>query len=69
MVITERENGQRRFNVFTDDNNYYIDFDEEVFSVYPSTNAEINSDKFRYGYSSMTTPNSTIEFDLQTKTL
>jgi oligopeptidase B len=68
LVITERENGQRRFNVFTDDNNYYIDFDEEVFSVYPSTNAEINSDKFRYGYSSMTTPNSTIEFDLQTKT-
>ena len=67
LVITERENGQRRFNVFTNDNNYYIDFDEEVFSVYPSTNAEINSGKFRYGYSSMTTPNSTIEFDLQTK--
>jgi oligopeptidase B len=27
-------------------------------------NAEMNSVKFRYGYSSMTTPNSTIEYDL-----
>ena len=27
LVITERE-WSRRFNVFTDDNNYYIDFDK-----------------------------------------
>ena len=66
FVVTERENGQRRFNVISkkDGESHYIDFEEEAFSVYSSVNAEINSINFRYGYSSMTTPNSTIEYDL-----
>ena len=66
FVVTERENGQRRFNVISkkDGESHYIDFEEEAFSVYSSVNAEMNSIKFRYGYSSMTTPNSTIEYDL-----
>ena len=66
FVVTERENGQRRFNVISkeDGESHYIDFEEEAFSAYSSVNAEMNSVKFRYGYSSMTTPNSTIEYDL-----
>ena len=70
LVITERENGQRRFNVISnkDGESHYIDFEEEVFSAYSSVNSEINSNTFRYGYSSMTTPNSTIEYDLNKKT-
>ena len=69
-MITERENGQRRFNVISnkDGESHYIDFEEEVFSAYSSVNSEINSNTFRYGYSSMTTPNSTIEYDLIKKT-
>ena len=70
FILTERENGQRRFNVISkkDNTGHYIDFEEEVFSAYSSVNMEINSDKFRYGYSSMTTPNSTIEYDLNKRT-
>ena len=70
FVITERENGQRRFNVISnkDGKSHYIDFEEEVFSAYSSVNSEINSKTFRYGYSSMTTPNSTIEYNLIKKT-
>ncbi len=70
MVITERENGQRRFNVISknDGKSHYIDFEEEVFSAYSSINLEISSNKFRYGYSSMTTPNSTVEYDMNSKT-
>ncbi len=70
FVITERENGQRRFNVISnkDGKSHYIDFEEEVFSTYSSVNSEINSKTFRYGYSSMTTPNSTIEYNLIKKT-
>ena len=66
FVVTERENGQRRFNVISkkDGESHYIDFEEEAFSAYSSVNAEMNSVNFRYGYSSMTTPNSTIEYDL-----
>ena len=70
FVITEREDGQRRFNVISnkDGESHYIDFEEEVFSAYSSVNSEINSKTFRYGYSSMTTPNSTIEYNLIKKT-
>ena len=70
FVITEREKGQRRFNVISNKNgeSHYIDFEEEVFSAYSSVNSEIDSNIFRYGYSSMTTPNSTIEYDLNKKT-
>ena len=70
FVITERENGQRRFNVISnkDGESHYIDFEEEVFSAYSSVNSEITSKTFRYGYSSMTTPNSTIEYNLIKKT-
>ena len=70
FVITEREKGQRRFNVISNKNgeSHYIDFEEEVFSAYSSVNSEINSKTFRYGYSSMTTPNSTIEYNLIKKT-
>ena len=66
LVITERENGQRRFNVISNKNSqsYIINFEEQVFSAYSSVNIEMNTNKFRYGYSSMTTPNSTIEYDL-----
>ncbi len=69
MVITERENGQRRFNVISNSNgkSHYIDFEEDVFSAYSSVNLEISSNKFRYGYSSMTTPNSTIEYDMNSR--
>lgn len=70
IVLTEREKGQRRFNVISNKtgNSHLIDFEEEVFSAYLSVNIEMNTDKFRYVYSSMTTPNSTIEYDLNKKT-
>ena len=71
LVITERENGERKYNVKSlkdSSQDHYIHFEEEAFSTYSSVNMEINSNKFRYGYSSMTTPSSTIEYDLIEKT-
>jgi len=71
LVITERENGKRKYNVKSlndTSQDHYIHFEEEAFSTYSSVNMEIDSNKFRYGYSSMTTPSSTIEYDLIKKT-
>ena len=71
LVITERENGERKYNIKSlndTSQDHYIHFEEEAFSTYSSVNMEINSNKFRYGYSSMTTPNSTIEYDVIKKT-
>ena len=66
LVITERNNGLRRINIKPWDNSesHYIDFDEEVYSLYSSTNSQMNTEKFRYSYSSMTTPNSVVEYDM-----
>ena len=69
MVVTEREEGLRKIEIrpWNSGNSHYIEFDDEAYSVRSSTNAEINSEKFRYSYSSMTTPNSVIEYDMNTK--
>ena len=67
LVITERENGNRKYHVKSITNsalNHYVEFEEDAYSTGSSVNAEINSKKFRFSYSSMTTPNSTIEYDL-----
>ena len=71
LVITERENGNRKYHVKSITNsalNHYVEFEEDAYSTGSSVNAEINSKKFRFSYSSMTTPNSTIEYDLIKKT-
>ena len=69
LVITERETGLRRIEVrpWEDGKSHYIEFEDEAYSLYSSTNLETNTNKFRYSYSSMTTPNSVIEYDMSTK--
>ena len=69
LVITERETGLRRIEVrpWKDGKSHYIEFEDEAYSLYSSTNLETNTNKFRYSYSSMTTPNSVIEYDMSTK--
>jgi oligopeptidase B len=69
LVVTERENGLRRIEIrpWSGKKNHYISFEEEVYSLYSSSNPQLNTDKFRYSYSSMTTPNSVIEYDMSTK--
>ena len=66
LVITERNNGLRRINIkpWNKSESHYIKFDEEVYSLYSSINPQMNTKKFRYSYSSMTTPNSVVEYDM-----
>mgnify|MGYP001471489272 FL=1 len=69
LVVTERENGLRRVDIrpWSDTESHYINFEEEAYSLYSSDNPQMNTTKFRYSYSSMTTPNSVIEYDMITK--
>ena len=69
LVVTERENGLRKIEIrpWSGKENHYISFEEEVYSLYSSANPQLNTDKFRYSYSSMTAPNSIIEYDMSTK--
>ena len=71
LVITEREKGNRKYHVKSLTNSaldHYVEFEEKAYSTRGSVNAEINSKKFRFSYSSLTTPSSIIEYNLIEKT-
>lgn len=69
VVISERKNGLTQMAVrsLKDAAQHYLDFGEAAYTVYPSTNAEYNTHVVRYGYSSLVTPSSTFDYDMQTR--
>jgi len=46
---------------------HYLDFGEETYSAYISYNPEFDTDVLRYGYTSMTTPRSIFDYNMNTK--
>jgi oligopeptidase B len=69
LVISERKEGitQLRIMPWNSSGEYYIDFEEEVYSAYSTVNLEFDTDIFRFSYTSLTTPNSTFDFNMKTK--
>ena len=69
LVVSERENGLRRIDIrpWNGKGRHFINFEEEAYSLYLSSNPQMDTKKLRYNYSSMTTPNSVIEYDMVTK--
>jgi len=69
IVIEERKNGlvQLRVRHLNDGKEYYIDFGEPAYMAYTSSNPEYNTDVVRYGYTSMTTPSSTYDYNMVTQ--
>lgn len=70
LVLEERYNGLTRLNIRSWDGkvNYYLPFQEEVYSAYIGNNPDFDSEILRYGYTSMTTPNSVIDFNMKDQT-
>ena len=68
LVLTERIKGISQIRVKPwEGKEYYIDFGQEAFMAYTSTNPEFDTDTLRIGFTSMTTPNSIYDFDMVTK--
>ncbi|MEN8117334.1 MAG: S9 family peptidase [Bacteroidota bacterium] len=68
LVVSERKEGITQLRVMPwKGEEYYIDFDEEVYTVRSNVNLEFDTDVFRFSYTSMTTPNSIFDFNLNTK--
>ena len=69
MVIDERSNGLKNLRVIdqSSGDEHYLDFGEPAYNAYISTNAEFNTDILRFGYTSMTTPTSTFDYNMSTK--
>ncbi len=69
MVINERIKGLVNLRVLSWDKkqDYYIDFGEETYRAGISVNPEFDTRILRYSYTSLTTPNSTFDFNMVTK--
>ncbi|MCB0444646.1 MAG: S9 family peptidase, partial [Gelidibacter sp.] len=69
LVVSERANGLNLIRIIRWDNtaDYYLPFDNETYTAYTGTNVDFDTDILRYGYNSMTTPSSTIDFNMVTK--
>lgn len=69
LVITERFNGLNTIRImpWSGEGAYYLPFESETYTAYTSTNVDFDTDILRYGYQSMATPASIIDFNMKTK--
>jgi oligopeptidase B len=71
LVLSERIEGLTalRIRPWSGEAEHYIDFAEEAYNAYVSTNPEFNTTTLRLGYTSLTTPNSVFDYDMNTKAM
>ena len=68
LVIGERLDGLRAIRIINwDGNEHYIKFNDPAYFAYTTANLDFNTDVLRYNYASLTTPNSTFEYNMKTK--
>ncbi|MBU2996130.1 S9 family peptidase [Cellulophaga baltica] len=67
-VLSERENGLNKIKIvkWNDNKSYFLPFDNETYTAYVSTNPDFDTEILRYGYNSLTTPSSVIDFNMTT---
>ena len=70
LVLEERTNGLNKIRImrWDDSEDFYLPFEEEAYSAGVYFNPEFDTSCIRYGYNSMTTPSSVIDFNVDTKT-
>lgn len=69
LVVDERKNGLTEIHVmpWNGGDDYYIEFQDPAYTAYVGYNPDFDTKVLRYGYSSLTTPNSTYDYDLESK--
>jgi oligopeptidase B len=70
LVVSERSNGLNEIRIMRWDKkeDYYLSFDNETYTAGTGGNPEFDTEILRYGYNSLTTPSSTIDFNMRTRT-
>lgn len=68
LVLQERERGLRQLHIMNKltGENHYLPFDEEAYTASIGINPEMTTPVLRYNYTSLTTPASTYEYNMQT---
>ncbi len=69
LVLSEVDMGLIKMRVieWSSGKEHYIDFGEETYSAYLSINPDFDTDILRYTYTSLTTPASTYDYNMQTR--
>jgi oligopeptidase B len=69
LVVEERKNGlvQVRVIRWADKSEYYVEFQDPTYAAGVGSNPDFDTEVLRYGYSSMTTPASTYDFNMTSK--
>lgn len=69
LAVSERINALNNIRIFdfNTGEDYYLDFEEGVYSSRISVNEEPDTDVLRYTYTSLTTPNSTFDYNMETR--
>ncbi|MCH7876419.1 MAG: S9 family peptidase [Gemmatimonadetes bacterium] len=69
LVVTERRNGliELRVRPWNGEDEHYIDFDEPTYMAYTTTNLDFDTRRLRFGYTSLTTPTSTYDYDMASR--
>jgi oligopeptidase B len=69
LAVVERSEGLLRIRIrrWDGSDDHYLDFGEPAYLAYPSSNREIDTNILRYGYTSLTTPNSVFDYNMDTR--
>lgn len=68
LVVQERENGLRGIRIMNwNGGDHKMTFNDPSYLVYPTSNLDFETNILRYNYTSLTTPNSTYEYNMDTK--
>ena len=70
LVLQERKEGLIQLRIIHQKTNeeHFLDFGEPTYDAFIGTNPEFDTEILRLGYNSMTTPNSTYDYDMANKT-
>ena len=69
LVISERKDGLPQIRIINQNNGdeHYLDFGEEVYSAYTSVNLSFDTNLLRYQFSSLITPSSTYDYNMDSR--
>lgn len=69
LVVEERSNGLNKIQIrpWNRKGEYYLPFESETYTAYTTTNVDFDTEILRYGYQSLATPSSVIDFNMRTQ--
>lgn len=70
LVVDERKEGLQQLRIINQQTNdeHYLNFGEEAYSAWISINPEFDTPLLRFAYTSLTTPFSTFDYNMETRT-